>query len=73
MKFPLIVTLALSAVALASPAPTIIKNKDCIHKKPYIHYSDDWKGCMAYNAGELKYKLSCIWYQPKLKVSLSLH
>jgi hypothetical protein len=72
MKFSLIVVPALSAIALAAPAPTLFKNKDCAHKKPYVHYADDFKGCMAHNAGELKYKMSCIWYQPKVKVRLSL-
>ena len=66
MRFALIVLPALSAVALAAPAPTL-SNKDCVDKKPAGHYTDDFKGCTAYNADELKYKLACIWYQPKVK------
>lgn len=70
MKFSLIAIPALSAIALAAPAPTIF-NKDCVYKKPSVHYSDDFKGCLAFNADELKYKLSCIWYKPQVKVGLS--
>lgn len=70
MKFSLIAIPALSAIALAAPAPTT-KEKDCARSKPYVHYSEDWNGCVKYNADELKYKLSCVSYQPKIKVSLS--
>lgn len=69
MKFSLIAIPALSAFALAVPAPTNDKDKDCAYKKPYVHYSDDNKGCIAYNADELKYKTSCMWYHPKIKVN----
>jgi hypothetical protein len=67
MKFSLTVLPALSAIALAAPAPTL-SNKDCVDKKPDGHYTEDFKGCIAYNADEYKYKSTCIWYQPKIKV-----
>ena len=59
----------MSAIALAAPAPTYNTDKDCAHNKPAAKYSDDLKGCMAYNADELKYKMSCTAYEPKVKVS----
>ena len=67
MKFSLIALPALSAIALAAPAPTLF-NKDCIHKKPYKHYSDDWKGCIAYNADEMAYSVKCLGYKPEIKI-----
>ncbi|KAH6633734.1 hypothetical protein C7974DRAFT_177501 [Boeremia exigua] len=68
MKLSVILLSALSAVALAAPSPTWNKyDKSCAHQKPAGHYSDDYKGCKAYNKDELKYKLKCKWYKPQYK------
>lgn len=69
MKFSLVIIPALSATVLAAPTPILgLFDKSCAQKKPYTQYPEDYKGCLSYNADELKYKLKCIWYQPKLKV-----
>ncbi|KAJ8109355.1 hypothetical protein OPT61_g7518 [Boeremia exigua] len=66
MKYSVLLVSALSAFTLAAPAPTFL-DKSCAHKKPAGHYADDYKGCLAYNIDEVKYKVKCIWYDPKLK------
>ena len=68
MKYSLILIPALSALALAAPAPTYDKpDKSCASHKPCKHYDDDFKGCKAYNDDEWEYKLKCSWYEPKPK------
>lgn len=67
MKFSLLILPALSAVALAAPAPPDLLDKSCAHKKPWKHYPDDWHGCEEYNKDELAYKVKCIWYKPNPK------
>lgn len=66
MKFSLLVLPALSAVALAAPAPTLL-DKSCVHKKPWKHYPETWHGCLEYNKDEIAYKVQCIWYKPGWK------
>ncbi len=67
MKYSVFVISALSASALAAPAPTLWFGKSCAYKKPQGHYPDNYHGCLAYNAAEIKYKLKCPWYDHKLK------
>lgn len=67
MKFSALIIAGLSAVALAAPAPTLWGSKDCKHKRPDGHYSNDYKGCVAFNLDEVKYKAKCWQYEPKYK------
>lgn len=66
MKFSLLVLPALSAIALAAPAPNLL-DKSCAHKKPWKSYPETWHGCEEYNKDEWAYKLKCVWYKPAPK------